>query len=1295
MADVEKSIQDLAISVKNIQLQIKELTQQGKSAGEIFNKVKLELSNASKAAELLSSSTRDAFKPAEAKKYLSEVTKINAIFGQLISSYKSVEVAVKKNTEATLAADKSKTSSAKKLQQEYESGFQQLLEGEKRVRKLQEDVSLKNIQLSKKANVDKLQDVVNYYTNLQSEYKEDSEEYLKIEKKKLDAQIKLQKESDSIRLNKKKAAVEQAVKLEKKVESQQKVLRDKIAAQNKARTKEVLTFEKKQAERRASVLASIERKKEKQRTDEVRKGVKERQAAEAKSANRLGSRLKKAVGTLGIYGAAFKIINSVTKVFTELTVGSAKAAIEFQQSLANLGAVAGATNEEVSMLGKEALRTAGATSFTANEIVQLQTELSKLGFSAKDVAESTKSIAFAAQALSSPLGETAALVGKLRNQFSLLVEDTAKIGDTLVTTINNSALSFDSFGTAVQYVGPIAQNLGLTLQQTAGAMAVLADAGFTASRVGTGLRGIFTELGKTSADVEKSLKSLAGQNISLAEAVDLVGKRNAAQLITLLKNIDAVEEGNEKYYEQGRAFISAAKSSSTYSGQLKILNSAFKEFQISTGDFISNSDILLSVMDLFFDKAAETSRAFGILSKLTSEELSESVSQVTNEANSFNVALRILEKQGVLTTAQLIELRDAGEESVLNDAPGFWKRLGSSLGLTFKATQALQNSIQGVQKQLEELSEEELKQQAIIDGTTNANINYEKSVDSIIDSHLKGVNVNKEASQSFKEIGVSVAELEVLREGAEGNDKVRYSAEIARLKALQGQLTNTILSEEQLAERRKAVANKIKNDEKKAVDEEIKRIKKANQEAIDAANEKAKVLTANAITAEEEARIEAERTEVVSKVYKKQASEIRDLSEAYKTQVDRIEEVAEGSDKLARILDSDVIDDVTKAYSDYNKELKDYQEALDDGIMTQETYDATVVGMRANLEKTIETFRSLVGTSPQLEIFFAAMLEDFDAVSTKSQELSTKGEANISKLPKKLNDKLSDAFNEINWGEVIQEAAQTATEALSAFNDVALENAKGEAEQQLDVIKNRYELEGEILKSQLDNQLITESQFRLKKKELRKAQVRDENEIDKALFDAQQKRDRQNATSDYLIALANIIPTLITNDKEANPIALGIKAAITGALATVSYGAELSAISQRKFFPKKFADGGIVNGPSHLEGGVPFSVQGRGGYEMEGGEFVVNKRATSMHKGLLDKINQTGRTSPTIGKMKFAEGGLVSAPVSESVDYLKAIAEATTSTAIGVSKPVRSFITDKDLRSNSTERRIRDRNDRI
>jgi septal ring factor EnvC (AmiA/AmiB activator) len=201
-------------------------------------------------------------------------------------------------------------------------------------------------------------------------------------------------------------------------------------------------------------------------------------------------KLKTAVGTLARYGLAYKALNIAQRLFTELTIGSAKQAIEFEKSLANLGAVAGASSEEVAMLGKNALKVAGSTKFTAEEIVGLQTELSKLGFTADDVVASTQAIAFTAQALGSPLAATAEQVGKVINQFDLLIEQSEFIGDVLVTSINNSALSFDSFGTAIQYVGPIAKNLGLTLEQTAGAMAVLADNGFTASRIGTGLRGI-------------------------------------------------------------------------------------------------------------------------------------------------------------------------------------------------------------------------------------------------------------------------------------------------------------------------------------------------------------------------------------------------------------------------------------------------------------------------------------------------------------------------------------------------------------------------------------------------------------------------------------------------------------------------------------------------------------------------------------------------------------------------------------------------------------------------------------
>ena len=206
--EIKNSIQELAVSVGKIQLKIKELTEQGKGAKEIFDSVKDSFSGASKMALALAENTKDTFKPGEAKKYIQELNKLNTLFGTLISSQKSVgkaaEKANQKAAESAKARGKAEIDSAKAANAEYEAGFKKLLDGENRIKKLQEDVALKNIQLSKKANIDKLQDVVSYYDKVQSEYKEDSEEYLKIEKKKLNAQINLQKESDALRKNSRK-----------------------------------------------------------------------------------------------------------------------------------------------------------------------------------------------------------------------------------------------------------------------------------------------------------------------------------------------------------------------------------------------------------------------------------------------------------------------------------------------------------------------------------------------------------------------------------------------------------------------------------------------------------------------------------------------------------------------------------------------------------------------------------------------------------------------------------------------------------------------------------------------------------------------------------------------------------------------------------------------------------------------------------------------------------------------------------------------------------------------------------
>jgi hypothetical protein len=283
-------------------------------------------------------------------------------------------------------------------------------------------------------------------------------------------------------------------------------------------------------------------------------------------------------------------------------------------------------------------------------------------------------------------------------------------------------------------------------------------------------------------------------------------------------------------------------------------------------------------------------------------------------------------------------------------------------------------------------------------------------------------------------------------------------------------------------------------------------------------------------------------------------------------------------------------------------------------------------------------------------------------------------------------------------GAVLKELADAAKE----YNDTALQNTQGRLDAELDAIKNRYKTEEDILKSQLDNQLITESQFRVKSNELKRKQIQEENEINKKKFEAEKKADLINVAIDTAEAIAS---NLINNYGKTDTVtATGLT--LAGNAALVAGGAlKADAIRRRKFFPVTFEEGGVVQGPSHDQGGVPFSVQGQGGYEMEGGEFIINKKAAAFHRSLLERINGSVKPNTSVSDHKFAMGGLVNNDNNtsinvktdnrESVNYLKAIAEASVSTAINSNKPLRAFVSQRDLRNSENERRLRERNDRI
>ena len=1144
MADsVDKRIQDLQISVKQFQLGVKDVVENGEKAKKTYKELLEEFNKLSIQAERLVTASKNSFSQTkDSKQYLSFLTKVNTGLGNISSSYKQLEKTEKQT-------------------------------------------------LNRRQEIQKKWDDRRFQRTL-SRLKKEQADRVAAEKKVQQRRESIQKEWD-----------------------------------NRKRTRE----------------NSARKRRNAQRVADERKVQRQLEAEEKKRDFRGGFRgqltpraIGGALGSLTKYLGLYQAINTAVRVFSELTVGSAKQAIEFQKQLADLGAVAGVSSEEVGKLGDNALTVAGKTKFTASQIVSLQKELSKLGFEARDVVQATEGIAFAAQALGSPLEATAETIGKVINQFGLLKTETSFVGDVLVTSINESALSFDSFGTAIQYVGPIARNLGLSFQQTAGAMAVLADNGFTASRIGTGLRGILTELAKTSVDAEEELKKLAEQNISLSEAVDLVGKRNAAQLITLLDNIQAIDESTNSYYQQGRALTSAAKQATSFSGQLELMNSAFRQFQITTATWVAESDILINVLTqfggVFFDAAASI-RAFKIIENLDFNRFTRSAKNAANGANEYAEAINILSET---------------DEDVAKNKEYLLAQVERS-GIVFpnagNVTNELAQKIRGLGEVIKTASNQMESTEAATEGATRAQQGYGSAIDRFKSQAKRGTVSLEELDDSHEKLSSSINGLTGYQESL--NDELESGVGLTQdqERELRNKITTVSAEIKQLKEYEDVLINIIgleKQRYNKEVQDAQEKSKNELKEIVDLIKEQAKYIG--------EIKIED-----VDLIYD---TELGILNNLFGSAEDIIAQARERfgpafADELAKILK----DTTTNVQTFLGKESQ--------GLISLPSKDAT-----AKFFET--TAKSYAGAANE---GLRKGAEEFDK--------TTFWEATVA------------GFKDLKAEEIIGPALDTVGEILSNFNDTALENARAQADAELDIIEERYKSEEEILKSQLNNQLITESQFRVKQKELQKAKIAEQNDIDKKVFEAEKKRDRQNATTDYLQSLASIIPNLIVYDKEGNPVKLAAKAAISAALTTAAYGAELAAIGQKKFFPKKFADGGVVNGPSHDQGGVPFTVQGRGGYEMEGGEYIVNKRATSMHRDLLERINKSGKMNPTVGRMKFAEGGLVSSPLNESVDYLKAIAEATTSTAIGVSKPVRAYVADKDLRGNAIERRIRDRNDRI
>jgi hypothetical protein len=276
---------------------------------------------------------------------------------------------------------------------------------------------------------------------------------------------------------------------------------------------------------------------------------------------------------------------SITAPLVAMGGLAVKTFAEFEQSMAKVNAVSGATATQFKALNQLAKDLGASTRFTATEVADLMLNYSKLGFSASEIEAMTGATLNLALATGEDLAKSAEVAGSTLRAFGLDADQMLRVTDVMAKSFSSSALDLDRFSESMKYVAPVAAAAGISLEEASAMLSILANNGIKGSQAGTSLRRIITDLGSTGGNVAGAIGNLANKGLTLGNAMDEVGRTAQTALIVLGNGVNQIKPLTTEYENvTDAAKDMAGIMDDTLQGSMLALKSKIEAVAISFGE---------------------------------------------------------------------------------------------------------------------------------------------------------------------------------------------------------------------------------------------------------------------------------------------------------------------------------------------------------------------------------------------------------------------------------------------------------------------------------------------------------------------------------------------------------------------------------------------------------------------------------------------------------------------------------------------------------------------------------------
>ncbi|MGA1013448.1 phage tail tape measure protein, partial [Vulcanococcus sp.] len=228
------------------------------------------------------------------------------------------------------------------------------------------------------------------------------------------------------------------------------------------------------------------------------------------------------------------------KAITDAIPAAVQEFSQLDEVLRQVLSISGTSADRFGELAGYVREVGAATAATNYQVGEVAISLARAGFSLEQINDALFAVVQGAEATGTSYADMADIVVSSLGQFGLAADQAGDAVDTLTVAANSSNQTVIDLGQALKYVGPVANTVGASLQDTALQISVLANAGIKASTAGTSLRTILTNIQIAAGGAGEEFQELSRGSGRLVSALQLIGAEMTDSNGELLKGKELI-----------------------------------------------------------------------------------------------------------------------------------------------------------------------------------------------------------------------------------------------------------------------------------------------------------------------------------------------------------------------------------------------------------------------------------------------------------------------------------------------------------------------------------------------------------------------------------------------------------------------------------------------------------------------------------------------------------------------------------------------------------------------------------